>query len=140
MSSGSWCCSIRAGTAGDGERVALEHGATVLAMELARLQSLADTELRLRRDLVEELLSGTDQAGALARAAALRYDLQRPHRVVVVDQPSGEPDDGRLFRTVRAAARDAGVGSLLVSRLGRVVVLADAHNGSWGAFQSDVVH
>ncbi|MEA2533466.1 MAG: hypothetical protein QOJ93_1277, partial [Actinomycetota bacterium] len=128
------------GVAGERERVALEHGATVLAMELARLQSVADTELRLRRDLVEELLSGTDQESALARAAALRYDLQRPHRVVVVEQASGEPDDGRLFRAVRAAARDAGVGSLLVSRLGRVVVLSDSHNSSWSAFQAELLH
>jgi sugar diacid utilization regulator len=128
------------GLAGEGERVALEHGATVLAMELARLQSLADTELRLRRDLVEELLSGTDEASALARAAALRYDLQRPHRVVVVEEACGQPDDGRLFRAVRAAARDAGVGSLLVSRLGRVVVLSDAQEGCWSAFQAGVIH
>src|SRR5215469_14729529 len=35
--------------------VALEHGATVLSMELARLRGIADTELRLRRDLVHDL-------------------------------------------------------------------------------------
>jgi sugar diacid utilization regulator/GAF domain-containing protein len=128
------------GQAGDAERVALEHGATVLAMELARLQSLADTELRLRRDLVEELLSGTDETSALARAAALRYDLQRPHRVVVVEGANGQPDDLLLFRAVRTAARDAGVGSLLVSRLGRVVVLSDTNDGPWRAFQGDVIH
>jgi DNA-binding PucR family transcriptional regulator len=126
------------GEAGDVERVALEHGATVLAMELSRLQSLADTELRLRRDLVEELLSGTDEASALARAAALRYDLQRPHRVVVVEGADGKPDDGGLFRAVRTAARDAGVGSLLVSRLGRVVVLADTQESPWRAFQREI--
>jgi sugar diacid utilization regulator len=120
--------------------VALEHGATVLAMELARLQSLADTELHLRRDLVEELLSGTDEASALARAAALRYDLQRPHRVVVVEGPGGQPDDALLFRAVRNAARDARVGSLLVSRLGRIVVLSDTNDGPWRAFQADVIH
>ena len=40
--------------------VALEHGATVLAMELGRLRSIADTELRLRRDLMHDLLAGTD--------------------------------------------------------------------------------
>ena len=45
-----------AGSAGEQELVALEHGATVLAMELARLRSLADTELRVRRELVDELL------------------------------------------------------------------------------------
>jgi sugar diacid utilization regulator len=128
------------GKAGNGERVALEHGATVLAMDLARLQSLADTELRVRRDLVEELLSGTDEASALARAAALRYDLQRPHRVVVVEGANGHPDDGVLFRAVRDAARDAGVGSLLVSRLGRVVVLSDTDDRPWRAFRADVEH
>ena len=62
--------------------VALEHGATVLSMELARLRGIADAELRLRRDLVHDLLAGTDDESALTRAEALDYDLRRPHRVV----------------------------------------------------------
>ena len=74
-----------AGAAADTEQIALEHGATVLAMELARLRSIAETELRLRRDLVEELLAGTDEDSALARAQALGHDLERRHRVVVVE-------------------------------------------------------
>ena len=69
--------------------VALEHGATVLSMELARLRGIADTELRLRRDLVHDLLAGTDDESALARAGALGYDLRRPHRVVVVEGKGG---------------------------------------------------
>lgn len=56
--------------AGDDARVAIEHGATVLAMELARLTGIAETEQRLRRDLVDELLSGTDEGSAIARAEA----------------------------------------------------------------------
>lgn len=47
-------------TAGDSAKVALEHANTVLTLELAHLQALGETELRLRRDLVEELLAGTD--------------------------------------------------------------------------------
>jgi sugar diacid utilization regulator len=114
------------GTAGEHELVALEHGATVLAMELARLRSLAETELRLRRDLVEDLLSGTDEESALARAQALGYDLERPHRVVVVEG-QGRADGGEdpLFHAVRRAAGSTGAGSLLVSRTGTVVLLAD---------------
>jgi sugar diacid utilization regulator len=114
------------GTAGEHELVALEHGATVLAMELARLQSLAETELRLRRDLVEDLLAGTDQESALARAQALGYDLERLHRVVVVEG-QGPADGGAdpLFHAVRRAAGSTGAGSLLVSRTGTVVLLAD---------------
>ena len=113
-----------AGTAGEHEVVALEHGATVLAMELARVRSLAESELRLRRDLVEDLLAGTDEESALARASALGYDLERRHRVVVVEGkgPAGSDDELR-FHAVRRACRELEVASLLVSRSGSVVVL-----------------
>jgi len=114
------------GTASEHELVALEHGATVLAMELARLRSLAETELRLRRDLVEDLLAGTDEESALARAQALGYDLERLHRVVAVEG-QGRADGGAdpLFHAVRRAAGHTGAGSLLVSRTGMVVLLAN---------------
>src|SRR6185312_6342288 len=61
--------------AGEQARVALEHAATVLAMELARLSSITEAEIHLRRDLVDELLAGTDEMSAVARAEALGYDL-----------------------------------------------------------------
>jgi sugar diacid utilization regulator len=112
--------------AGEHELVALEHGATVLAMELARLRSLAETELRLRRDLVEDLLTGTDEDSAIARAHALGYDLERPHWVVVVEgRGRAGSDDEVFFQGVRRAVLDLRAGSLLVSRTGAVVVLAD---------------
>ena len=44
------------GTAGDTERMAIEHAATVLAMELARLQGLVETDTRLRVNLVLDLV------------------------------------------------------------------------------------
>ena len=58
--------------AGDEARLAIEHGATVLAMELARLGSIAEAELHLRRDLVEELLAGTDEVSAIAPRRSAR--------------------------------------------------------------------
>jgi DNA-binding PucR family transcriptional regulator len=112
--------------AGEHELVALEHGTTVLAMELARLRSLAETELRLRRDLVEELLAGTDEESALARAQALGYDLERRHRVVVVEgRGRAGTDEEAFFHGVRRAALVTGIGSLLIARGGAVVILAD---------------
>jgi sugar diacid utilization regulator len=128
------------GTAGEHELVALEHGATVLAMELARLRSLAETELRLRRDLVEDLLAGTDQESALARAQALGYDLERVHRVVVVEgQGRGDGGADRLFHAVRRAAGRTGAGSLLVSRTGTVVLLAN-QDLDWERLRGAVLH
>ncbi|MEA5154098.1 MEDS domain-containing protein [Raineyella sp.] len=114
-------------TAGEPEIMALEHGATVLAMELARQRSVADTELRLGRDVVADLVGGDPEAGS-ARARALGYDLDRPHRVVIIEQP-GPSDADELLTAVREAARSLGASltpgaSLMyLPRAGTVVLL-----------------
>ncbi len=113
-------------TAGDSERVALEHGNTVLTLELAHLRALGEVEVRLRRDLVEELLAGTDARSANDRARALGYDLARPHRVVVVANGNLRTEHETFFHTVRRAVRATGVGTLLVARSGGVAVLCGA--------------
>jgi sugar diacid utilization regulator len=126
------------GTAAAHERVALEHGATVLAMELARLQSLAESELRLGGDLVEQLLAGAlDDTAAHARARALGYDLERPHRVVAVGSVDATADHDAFFHAVRRAARDAGVGTLLAAGTGTVVVLSDVDQ-DWNKFREAI--
>ncbi|MFN8194813.1 MAG: helix-turn-helix domain-containing protein [Nocardioidaceae bacterium] len=68
---------------GEQETMALEYAATVLAIELARLHSIAETELRLGVDLVSDLVSGAGD-GVAARARALGHDLGVPHRVVAL--------------------------------------------------------
>jgi DNA-binding PucR family transcriptional regulator len=127
-----------AGTAGDNAQIALEHGATVLAMELAQRRSIAETELRLRRDLVEELLDGTDEDSALERAQALGHDLERRHRVVVVEGRGRTQDRDTFLHAVRRAARETQVGSLLVARSGAVVVISDA-DIPWDKFRNTIV-
>ncbi|MFM9134328.1 MAG: PucR family transcriptional regulator [bacterium] len=113
------------GLARDEDIAALEYGATILSMELARQLSVADAEIRIRRDLVEDLLSGTSEESALPRGEAFDRDLSQPHRVIVVEAKGVLKDDDTLFNGVRRAARDLGLGQLLVSRGGTVVLLAD---------------
>lgn len=127
-----------AAAAGSQELLALEYGATVLSMELVRLRSLAETELRLRRDLVEELLSGTDEQGALARANALNYDLERTHRVIVIEGRARAQDQDLFIHAVRRAARSMTVGSMLVARGDTVVVLSD-RVVPWEQFRANVL-
>lgn len=122
----------------EANRGALEHGATVLALELAHRRSVAEVELRLGRDLVEELLTGGDLDGILERFRAIGYDLDRRHRVVVLVVTGQRNDSDTSFQAVRRAARDVGVGSLLVARDGRIALLADA-DADWEAFRSAVV-
>lgn len=124
--------------AGEQERIAIEHGATVLAMELARLRSLAETELRLRRDLVDELLSGTEEASALDRAQALGHDLQQPHRVVVIEGHGRTHDSDAFFLAVRRVARQLRAGTLLVAR-GETVVLLSESDLEWERFRGLVL-
>ncbi len=119
------------------DEVALEHAATVLALELAHRRSVAETELRLGGDLVDELLTARDLEGVVDRCRALGYDLGRPHRVVVVDCPDWDVERDALCQAVRRAARDLAVGSLLVAHGTRVDLLASGE-ADWSAFRDAV--
>ena len=125
-------------TAGDSEKVALEHANTVLTLELAHHQALHETELRLRRDLAEELLAGTDSESAQDRARALGYDLARPHRVVIVTNGNQHVDTEAFFHAVRRAMRDTGAGSLLTACPGGVAVICDADQ-DWEQFRAKII-
>jgi sugar diacid utilization regulator len=129
-------------TAGDTELVTMEYATTVLAMEIARLQGLAESDTRLRTNLVLDLVSGAD-AGLegvmlLNRAQALEYDLGRPHRVVLVQAHSEDDEIDLFLHAVGRAARAVKVGSLLAPRLHDVILLADAEV-SWEKFRARTV-
>ncbi|MEU5257155.1 PucR family transcriptional regulator [Streptomyces longwoodensis] len=104
--------------------LALEHAAASLTPELTHLRHLAEVELRLHRELVDDLLMGTDDASAYARSEAVGYDLRRSHYVVVVQWSNRAADDSFAMTVGRAAAA-VGMRSLLTRRSDHVVLLAD---------------
>lgn len=116
----------------EGDLIALDHSITVLAVELARLRELEDTQLQLGLGLFDALLAGHDEEDALARAHAMGYDLERPHRVAVV-RWDGTPDE--LLRTTRRVAAEAGLEPLVGLRLGEVSILAP-DGAAWGEVSS----
>jgi sugar diacid utilization regulator len=118
--------------------VALEHGATVLSMELARLRGIADTELRLRRDLVHDLLAGTDDESAQARAEALDYDLRRPHRVVVIECEGRARSPDALLGAVRRVIRQTRLDGLFETWSGDVAVVT-AGQTDWEKLRRAVI-
>jgi sugar diacid utilization regulator len=113
------------------EVMALEHGATVLAVELARLRGLADTEFRVRRELVQDLLAGTDDESSYRRAEALGYDLGRPHRVVVVEAAQRSVAHDDVLHATRRALRAQQVTALLGALAGTVVIVAPDGYADW---------
>ncbi|MGW7102648.1 PucR family transcriptional regulator [Streptomyces sp. NPDC054838] len=104
--------------------LALEYAATSLALELAHLRNLAEVELRLHRELVDDLLAGTDESSAYARSEAVGHDLHRSHYVVVVRWSNRATDDS-FAQTVGRAASAVGMRSLLTRRPDHVALIAD---------------
>ncbi|MFG1926361.1 PucR family transcriptional regulator [Cryptosporangium sp. NPDC048952] len=109
-------------TAGGHEVFALEYATTVLALELSHRRSLAEAELRLRRDLVDDLIAGTDEPSAYARADALGHDLRGTHHVVVAKWSRTHTDDA-VAAASTAAADVLQLSSLISRRAGSVVLL-----------------
>ncbi|GAA2540306.1 hypothetical protein GCM10010210_08170 [Pseudonocardia hydrocarbonoxydans] len=109
--------------AGERDVFALEYAAVALAMELAHQRALAETELRLRRDLVDDLLNGVDNESAWARAAAIGHDLHRPHQVVVARWAASVRDEAVVVALGRAAARVLGPALLTTRRRGAAVLV-----------------
>lgn len=103
---------------------ALEHAATSLALEMSHLRQLAEVELRLHRELVDDLLGGTDETSAYARSEAFGHDLHRIQYVVVVQWKSQVSDDA-FARTVGRAASAVGMPSLVTRRSDHVVLVAE---------------
>ena len=102
---------------------ALRYGSIVLALELSHQRTVAEIELNLRRDLVDDLLAGTDRDGAYARADALGHDLRRSHHVVVM-QSTGRTESTLPVAAGRAATA-LGLNYLLGRHAGLVVLLTD---------------
>ncbi|MER6733271.1 PucR family transcriptional regulator [Streptomyces puniciscabiei] len=102
--------------------LALGHAAASLALELTHLRNLAEVELKLHRELADDLLAGADEPSAYARSEAVGHDLHGSHYVVVVQWSNRTADDS-FAQTVRRAAVAVGMRSLLTRRSDHVVLI-----------------
>ncbi len=109
----------------DDQLFALRYGSSVLGLELSHRRNLAEMQLSLRRELVDDLLAGTDSEGAYARAEALGYDLRRPHYAVVVH--TGRSATNSDVDAVSRAAANLHLSHLIGHHGSSVVLLADGH-------------
>jgi sugar diacid utilization regulator/putative methionine-R-sulfoxide reductase with GAF domain len=125
-------------TAGSGKRRALEHGATVVALELLKERAAAEVERRLRGDLLEGLLTPGQSPDDIARLAvrAERLGYRIPDQAwVLVLEPDDErtlgkfqtqPLQERLQRDLNELTQRRFPGSLVVARATYSVVLIPA--------------
>src|SRR5690349_8652782 len=104
----------------EGRVRALEHGSTVLALELSKERAAAEVERRLRGDLVEEVLAGAlepDEAERVARQAE-RLGHRLPHRAwVVVLEADDDKTEAALAARGQQDRLDGALSGLVRSRL-----------------------
>ncbi|MHB1405094.1 MAG: XylR N-terminal domain-containing protein [Desulfitobacteriaceae bacterium] len=69
------------------EHIAVEHSASVFALEMLKQKEIAAVENRLKGDFIDDLLSEnfSDPNSIINRARGLDYDITQPHRVLVFD-------------------------------------------------------
>ena len=103
---------------------ALRHASTVLGVELSHQRNLVEIEVNLRRELVDDLVAGTDEDGAYARAGALGHDLHGPQYVVVVHCPGGA--DSALAAAAERAATALRMDYLIGRHAGLVVLITSS--------------
>jgi len=124
--------------ASPGRRRALEHGATVVALELLKERAAAEVERRLRGDLLEGLLAAGQDPADIGRLAlsAERLGYRIPERGwVLVLEPDDEraaavlqsvPLQERLQRDLTALCRPRFPGAMVVGRAASTVILVPA--------------
>jgi len=104
----------------EGRLRALEHGSTVLALELAKERAAAEVERRLRGDLVEEVLAGgleADEAERIARQAE-RLGHRLPAKAwVVVLEPDDDKTEAALAPRGQQDRLDGALSGIVRSRL-----------------------
>ncbi|HEX6547953.1 MAG TPA: GAF domain-containing protein [Candidatus Dormibacteraeota bacterium] len=102
-----------------GRRRALEHGSTVLALELSKERAAAEVERRLRGDLVEQLLAGgldLEEAERLAHQAERLGHRLPAHAWVVVLETDDEEAAAELAARGRQDRFDAALSDLIKRR------------------------
>lgn len=115
---------------------AMEQATTVFALELAKLRSAEQAELRLRGGLLNELLNypHTDVPELLRQAERLGCDLRARHVVAMVRFRSDDAAVGtagsfrlqRLAQNLARVCRGISGGSLVAERGNAVVILTPA--------------
>lgn len=113
----------------------LEHGATVLALELVKEQAALEVEWRLHGELLEELLQAADEPSPRLRVRAQQaeVDLNIPRHVAVF-QTQDDEHASRLLELVQLNwGHRSGTGRVLAAaRGGRVVMAVEAREGGRG--------
>lgn len=110
--------------------IAIEHAATVYAIEFLKQKAVEDTELRLQGDFLDDILNQNFQSAAHAkeRAKRLGYDLMLNQAVMHMRVEFGEEE--RLYALVQHVMRDRGLQFIVRYKFDGLIVLTEVVDSS----------
>jgi sugar diacid utilization regulator len=121
-------------TAGEFESYVLERAAALLTGELAHRRALAEIEMRLRSELVVELVEGLDDDEAYTRSALVGHDLHQPHQVAVI-RCDADPERSWIENGLRSAGGQDGVSPLVGQRRALLIAVLQVGADAQGLHQ-----
>jgi len=115
--------------------VIAEQAALVLALEMVKQRAAYETELRLKADFLDDLLSGrtNNESELLQRASYLGYKFTKPSGLLVLScsrlQDSGQPGeeitqyDRQLILCVQSTANQYSAENIVAFQSGQILVI-----------------
>lgn len=122
--------------------IAMEHAATIVALEMMRRKTIFEVESKLKGDFMDDLLNGRLQSPEeiIERANFLGYDLRKPYQVMIADiddfrgfiqrksydERTINSVKRRVFEVINNVVTDRSPRSILVTKSDSIVILACA--------------
>jgi purine catabolism regulator len=120
------------GSLDDLDRLAVERGALVCAVELAKRRAVEAAEQRLKGEFLDMLLTAgaTEEPALTRRAREMGYELNRSHVVAIVALGGESPPSwAQIGGELRSRLMDAGIQLFLCPYEGALAVLCSANDG-----------
>jgi DNA-binding PucR family transcriptional regulator len=118
---------------------ALQLAALMLRELIDRLQSPGESEDRIERLLVEELIGGTDAAHAEVRADLLGLDLSKQSRAAVAKYSSARSSADKVATLIRQAIRQLGSRVLVAPVRDKLILVGPADRSLWDRLRDAVL-
>ncbi len=107
--------------------VAMEQGATIIALEMLKERSAAEQNRRLKENFLEQVLDGDFESEEQVqhRALQLNFGLNNIYQIMTVDMEPGDNDQSRpeLYQEIREFCVDSFANSIVVTKNNLLLIM-----------------
>jgi sugar diacid utilization regulator len=114
------------------DQVAMEQGATIIALEMLKQRAAVEHSRRLKENFMEQVLEGDFESEEWVhhRALQLGFNLKNACQVMIVEIEPGEKDKSRpeLYQEIREFCEDLFPSAIVVTKNNRILIMVSLDN------------